>query len=193
MNKGHLSLALKKLSDHSSVLFGLKVKSGSGYNETVLVDEQLSSIEKPKDNSDYFTFSGTAIINLETLRNVKGESSFFKTVADYKNKPIAMLKDDQVEYWDFGTLKRYQDSMFKITEMINEGSETPFIDFLVINKSIKKELVSNNNYNSKTGKFIIDLAGTNVITGERVIALNKCGNNIVGSDVITFNDIIQNI
>ncbi|WP_372652595.1 NDP-sugar synthase [Halobacteriovorax sp.] len=145
-----------KLKSKSSVasLLGLKVPANSQYNELIVKDSLLCSIEKPSSSKEYYTFSGVSIINLEMLKACDGASKFFDTVADYNNEDVFVYHPEEFEYWDFGTTERYINSMRNVLKM--PGSR--FKEFLIRNKAFMKEKVlSDLCYNSRGVDYSINL------------------------------------
>lgn len=116
-----------KSSKYVANLLGLKVPARSQYNELIVTDNVLGSIEKPSSESDYYTYSGISIINLNMLSPCHGVSKFFDSVADYKNEDIFVYRPEEYEYWDFGTTQRYISSMNKVLR----ENESQFKKFLI--------------------------------------------------------------
>jgi mannose-1-phosphate guanylyltransferase len=122
-------------------LFNYWVNTDLGYN-AILVDDKriMQSIVKNKDlplSSKVETYTGISIINLNQLRPVEGVSSFFESVCLFKNDAIPTIILEDIDYWDFGTLKRYWETSFKILETYRENSNHPFIRFLVGHHALK--------------------------------------------------------
>lgn len=109
-----LESGLEKLKSHPVVLFGIKVKSGQGYNETILKDGLLTEIDKEPTAKTFLTYSGVALINLDELNYLPGPQNFFNTIADYKSKDVYMIEVNDYEYMDFGTLERYASSLHEL-------------------------------------------------------------------------------
>ena len=72
------------------------------------------------------TYTGMALINLSKLETRYGESSFFESVANPNLNKIGVQDLADFEYWDFGTIKRYCNSIKKIGEM----HDSLFVKFL---------------------------------------------------------------
>jgi mannose-1-phosphate guanylyltransferase len=75
--------------------------------------------------SSLMTYTGMSLIKLDKLKKKDGKSNFFESVIDFKRINPSTVNVDSCEYWDFGTLKRY-------TESINalKGSKDHFVEFL---------------------------------------------------------------
>ena len=107
------------------------VKRGSGYNKLQTNRENLLiDIIRGTQDLSYMTFSGISIVNLGLLDKIKGPSSFFETVADYKRKKVRVQASSSGDYWDFGTLERYTESLIKVNHALLNGNETAFTKFL---------------------------------------------------------------
>lgn len=192
IQKFHIKNALEKIGGCSAVLFGLEVSQGSGYNETVIQNERLVSIDKNTIDKKYYTFSGTALINLNSLEKVKGESNFFETVADFHKKSVTIISDKNVEYWDFGTLNRYKDSMFKVLRMLTNTEKSLFLEFLTKNKAISIHDVKRNSYKSEHEQ-VIDIDGSNIVEASNVIIFNKSIDIIRLDNSIIYNGIREKV
>ena len=114
-NKKHWDEARLRIGSCRAVLFGIKVKKEATYNETIIHNSKLHEIKKNNDQtSDYITYSGLGILNLNGLKPVSGISKFFETVANYKNERVDFVTPDSFEYWDFGTAAIYAENIFKL-------------------------------------------------------------------------------
>jgi mannose-1-phosphate guanylyltransferase len=118
LNRAKEMMITKKACAH---LIGIKVDKHEKYNETVLVDNILSSIEKPQGDVDYITYSGVGLIDLSLLKYREGVSGFFDSVCNYKKDSVLMTTPDKSEYWDFGTKEKYLECMFQVLK--EENSE----------------------------------------------------------------------
>lgn len=116
---------LLKMKESSALahLFAIEVDPRHAYNETVITDGYLQLIRKPQTSEDYCTYSGVGIIDLDRIKHCDGESSFFNTVCNFKENKVLMSTPDDYEYWDFGTLDRYIESMSKISKSLNSMRE----------------------------------------------------------------------
>jgi NDP-sugar pyrophosphorylase family protein len=91
----------------SANLFGIKVNAGEKYNETIIENGRLVSIEKHLENKEYCTYSGVGLVDLENIKHVDGVSSFFETVCNFKKCKVLMSPPDEYEFWDLGTKEKY--------------------------------------------------------------------------------------
>ncbi len=143
-----------KSENYVASLLGLKVPAESQYNELVVKDDTLVSIEKPSSERDYYTYSGVSIINLDMLKPTVGVSKYFDTVADYKNEDIFVYHPESLEYWDFGTTERYIKSMRKILK----ESPSEFKDFLIRNNALMENKISPHFcYNAAGSEYSVNL------------------------------------
>jgi NDP-sugar pyrophosphorylase family protein len=160
------------------------------YNATIIENEKLVEVRKnekmPRDEK-HETYTGMSIINLESLKEIKGKSKFFESVADYKNLDVGGLNIYESQYWDFGTIRRYYNSCFDIIKKWK--SDDPFINFLKKNNVLNPELIRKNSYNSKK-KFVIDLSyNTNHV--EKTIYMGKSDTKIPECDCIVHGKLIE--
>jgi len=143
-----ISDALAKLESSPAVLFGCQVHKSLKHNQ-ILTDDNgnlCEIVDKEKATQEVFeTYSGVSLINLSMLPKRDGESSYFESVADYKNQSIPVISLKDQKYWDFGTLPRYIESMFEILEL--PESDT-FYEFLAEAEGFQKPRAQRNSYNS---------------------------------------------
>lgn len=71
-------------------------------------------------------------------------------------KDIPAILLDKVDYWDFGTLKRYWETSFKILKTYRDHATHPFLRFLVQEKALKtwKINLQEISYNAKSSRVI---------------------------------------
>jgi NDP-sugar pyrophosphorylase family protein len=168
-------------------LLGLEVEFGSNYNELKCVEGLLKNIEKPSgDSKNYLTYSGVSLINLEMLNPSSGVSKFFDTVADFKNVDVNVIKPTQLEYCDFGTAKRYLESMRRVLSL--EYKEMR--NFLERVNGINTLLVKDNTcYNTRGEAFSINLTSQEVLANGSIVLEAPSGsyprNSIVFGDLIS--------
>lgn len=131
-SKSHLEKAHKMLSstDACAHLIGIEVNKSEKYNETVIEQDCLINIEKPKGDTNYITYSGVGLIDLERVNYVEGASGFFDTVCNFREDKVLMTTPEQSEYWDFGTKIKYLEGMFEVLE----DKESEMYNFLIENK-----------------------------------------------------------
>lgn len=142
-------------SDH--LLFSYNVNSDDLYNSLDLNDTRLVSVTQNADierGKEIQTYTGMSIINLSLLDKVQGKSNYFKTVGNFEKFNIGVFNIKDSVYWDFGTLSRYEKSMFRI--LSDFQSNDPFIEFLKSTQSINSEKVnsSRKSYSSNSNDCI---------------------------------------
>lgn len=128
------------IPDNQAVMMAVKVDSRFGHGQTLLDDEdrliKIVPNKEIKQPQDIYTYSGMAFLDLEKLTPSNGKSSLYETVANYKEKSVKMVRLDEYEYWDFGTIDRYWNSMFNIMEELSSGNEKGFVKFLIENNAL---------------------------------------------------------
>lgn len=196
LSQQELQLALERLNSNDSVLFTYQVPHSSGYNKLNINEnsrllEQIISNKEILDQDSFETYTGMSLIKLESLQHVEGESKFFDSVANPKSSKVFCQDINMASYWDFGTTRRYYQSMFEALE--ERSKSDPFIEFLEDNDSLDRKKINALSYNSKTNMGI-NLSDIDVYIGKKSIILNLThkaqyndGFNIV------YNEIIQPI
>ncbi len=106
-----ISTSIQEMIQRKAVahLFAIEVDANASYNETVVKDGTLVDIAPHEGQLNYLTYSGVGIIDLSRVKYVEGESSFFKTVCDYKNHKVLMKLPVNPTFLDLGTLDKYID------------------------------------------------------------------------------------
>jgi hypothetical protein len=136
-----LQSLLSPLKDEASVLFTYKVNSSDGYNGLEIDPEgKIRAIIKNQDiprNSAIPTYTGISLIDLSKLKKVPGISKFFDSVCLLASGTCHSVLLEGIDYWDFGTVKRYWESMFRILETYRTHSMHPFLRFLVNERAMK--------------------------------------------------------
>lgn len=151
---------LKPYAKAPGVLFSYWVNSSLGYNELEINEKrEVKGITKNKDlapNSKVETYTGISYIDLAQLTPVKGVSAFFDSVCPFKEKIIPAILLENIDYWDFGTLKRYWETSFKILDTYVVNSNHPFLRFLVNERAMKtwKINLTKISYNAQTPRVI---------------------------------------
>lgn len=131
---------LKRAGNFKALLYNIKVQDSSGYNEVIVKDDMLVGISETKESEGrtYLTYSGVSIVNVGHLKNVKGPSNYFDTIATFQNDKIYCVNFNDEKYWDFGTLERYKKSMFALLAQVHEGyyeeKTSKFIKFCLENR-----------------------------------------------------------
>jgi NDP-sugar pyrophosphorylase family protein len=141
MEKKDLYRFLEPWEKHTAALFSYKVDAALGYNGLEIGHDRF--IKNIIKNQDFVskeiieTYTGISFIDLSRLSRTEGRSAFFESVCTYKEKkiPAILLKD--IEYWDFGTLRRYWETCHRLIATYRTHATHPFIRFLVQEKALK--------------------------------------------------------
>lgn len=141
IKKDDLSKILKPFEKSSTILFSYWVNSSLGYNALdVDSDRMVRGIiknEKLLAQSRVETYTGISVIDLKQLKPVVGKSSFFDSVCIFEKNPVPTILLEKIEYWDFGTVKRYWETMQKVLSAYSKDSTHPFLRFLVQERALK--------------------------------------------------------
>jgi mannose-1-phosphate guanylyltransferase len=191
LNKEQIEDANVKMDERIAHLFAIKVDKNTTYNETRVNQEGiLKEICKPNNKADYLTYSGVGIINLEKLERVDGESKFFETVAPIRSNQIGMQFVDGVEYWDFGTSKRYKNSIYAL---LNKKGKSRFYDFLISNEAINPSKITDSYYslNKEINSIVLDESFTGTCENSIILKNNKENKNFVNK--LVYGNITQEL
>jgi NDP-sugar pyrophosphorylase family protein len=192
--KGSITDYLDLNNGDIAQLLSLPVESNSGYNKLFIENNYLKKIEQidKKNTSDYYTYSGVSLVNMDLLDDCEGFSNFFESVADYKKKKVSVVNLKNCEYWDFGTISRYCDSLYRVIDNLNKSCDSKFMTFLNKNGAIFEQCVQNNSYGSKYS-HTIDLTGKNIANSSGQIIF--CGTTSIETDKkgIYYRDLFQPI
>lgn len=161
--------------EYTASLFLSAVTKTDSYN-AVLTDQPgvMLGIEKDKSNIKApYTYSGFGIIFPSQLTSSSGESSFFSTVADYKNKKVVCKKSES-PFIDFGTLEIYKRI---IREGIDKNSylHRKLLEF----KSIDLNKMENDGY-GLDDKF--DFVGVGTMAEDEIVSIGNGGKRIKVSE-----------
>lgn len=141
ISKTDMEKYLAPFEKSPAVLFSYWVNSSLGYNALELdANRSMKGITKNKDlpqNAKVETYTGISYVDLAQLKPVSGVSSFFDSVCTYKTKEVPAILLENVDYWDFGTLKRFWETSFRILETYRVNSNHPFLRFLVNERALK--------------------------------------------------------
>jgi NDP-sugar pyrophosphorylase family protein len=140
ITKDHLTKILEPYKNASSVLFTYWVNSSLGYNALDMDGRIVKGITKNKDlpqNTKIETYTGISLVDLSKLKPVSGPSGFFDSVANFKEQEVPAILLEKIDYWDFGTTKRYWETCFKILSVYTTNSNHPFLRFLVQERALK--------------------------------------------------------
>lgn len=141
LKKDDLLRYLQPYKDYPAVLFSYWVNSSLGYNALKIdLHRMVREIVKNKEiqpDKKIETFTGISLIDLAKLKPVEGPSSFFESVCPFQNMEVPAILLEKVDYWDFGTVRRYWETSFKILSTYKDHSTHPFLRFLVNEKALK--------------------------------------------------------
>lgn len=160
LSKDHLFKILEPYQKNAGVLFSYWVNSSLGYNALEIDSNRLvKKIVKNKDlapNSRVETYTGISYIDLAQLTKTPGVSPFFESVCPFEKKDIPAILLENVDYWDFGTVKRYWETCFNILQTYRVKSTHPFLRFLVTERALKtwKIDLQHISYNAKSPHVI---------------------------------------
>ncbi|WP_408098273.1 NDP-sugar synthase [Peredibacter sp. HCB2-198] len=186
LSKDHLFKILEPYQKHAGVLFSYWVNSSLGYNALEIDANRLvKKIVKNKDlapNSRVETYTGISYIDLAQLTKTPGVSPFFESVCPFEKKDIPAILLDGVDYWDFGTVKRYWETSFNILQTYRVKSTHPFLRFLVQERALKtwKIDLQQISYHAKSANVINlnadaearDLGPSIILAGQNVTKKN---------------------
>lgn len=152
-----------------ALLFSYQVNSNQLYNSLEIEGYKLLGITKNSElarNQVHQTYTGMSLIRLESLINTQGESKFFDSVANPQKQKVLVNEIKDVEYWDFGTLKRYCESMFKLCS----EKDSLMRKFLIETTAFNLRKLLNGSYHSEHGinltdHFIKDCKGSILLGG----------------------------
>jgi NDP-sugar pyrophosphorylase family protein len=193
-NESVFKAALKSLENHDVVLFSYDVNSNAIYNKLSCDNKgDLVGVVPNKElprNVIHETYTGLSLIKLESLRPTPGKSSFFESVANPKERKVSCVNIGDSVYWDFGTIKRYHDSLFRILDKIN--SRDPFIQFIKNNNVLDENKIDGNTYGSVNNS--INLTSEEVKIGEKTILLKSSLDSYQNvNNSIIYESIIQEV
>ncbi|MGE0207362.1 MAG: NDP-sugar synthase [Candidatus Babeliales bacterium] len=160
LKKEELYKYLENYQDFTGVLFTYLVNSSLGYNALEMNEKRfVTKIIKNKEiapNQTIETYTGISLIDLSKLDRISGVSTFFNSVCNFETKEIPGILLNKVDYWDFGTVKRYWETSFRILQTYRENSNHPFLRFLVQERALKtwKIDLQNISYNASSPKVI---------------------------------------
>jgi NDP-sugar pyrophosphorylase family protein len=124
-----------------AALFTYRVNSSLGYNALEISgDRRVTGITRNKDlppGTSVETYTGISYVDLAQLTKKPGPSKFFDSVCPFTEKEIPAILLENVDYWDFGTVRRYWETCFEILKTYRTRSTHPFLRFLVQEKALK--------------------------------------------------------
>lgn len=147
-----------KKRDSSVVITSIDVNSSDGYNAIEVYGNTMKGIipnRELKKEMRIPTYSGISLIRLSELERIDGVSNFFKSVARYNEQQVGVVDWSEKEYWDFGTLSRYYQSIMKLMKFIKiADNDSLFLHFLIENHAIKMNKVIGQSYDSSQERVI---------------------------------------
>lgn len=123
----------KQSSDYEVLLLNWAVNTSQGYNQVMTNSERhfirvVQNAELPRDLA-IETYSGNSLVRLESLKRVTGPSKFFASICNASERACRTALVES-SYWDFGTAKRYCDSMRGLLALAGKTSNDPLLNFL---------------------------------------------------------------
>ncbi|MCT4642376.1 MAG: sugar phosphate nucleotidyltransferase [Bacteriovoracaceae bacterium] len=115
-------------NDSDATILTKDVDPKDGYNALDIKNEKVIGIIPNKDcleHNSIKTYTGMSIINLDKIVPIQGESKFFDTVINFSKLDVGHLDVSDCEYWDFGTIDRYKNSLERVLK-----SDSAFKTFL---------------------------------------------------------------
>lgn len=141
LKKEELFKILAPYEKSPAALFTYWVNSSLGYNALETdANRMVKGIIKNKDlgpEQRVETYTGISYVDLAQLTKTPGVSKFFESVCPFDQKNIPAILLENVDYWDFGTVKRYWETLFQVLQTYRVKSTHPFIRFLVQEKALK--------------------------------------------------------
>jgi NDP-sugar pyrophosphorylase family protein len=199
MKKEDLFRYLEPYQKSPGVLFTYKVNSSLGYNALEIgANRVMKGIVKNKDipaNSVVETYTGISLVDLSQLEKTPGVSPFFESVCPYQKKEIPCVLLENLDYWDFGTVKRYWETTFQILETYRVKSTHPFLRFLVQERALKtwKIDLQEMSYHAKSPRVVnFNADAENSELSSCIILQGKPGNAKKGS-MIYWNGISDEV
>lgn len=97
---------LSPLNDVCARLVSMSVENVEDYNELVCEGKRLIAINRAK-KGPYKTYCGIGLIELKKIRPKLGVSSFFETVAPFKDQRVEVVDLQSLQTTDYGTLEHF--------------------------------------------------------------------------------------
>ncbi len=160
IKKDDLLRYLEPFKKSPAALFTFWVNTSLGYNALEMnTDRSVKAIIKNKDlppGKTIETYTGISYVDLAQLDKISGKSAFFDSVCPFEKKKIPAILLTNVDYWDFGTVKRFWETTFHILETYRTHSNHPFLRFLVAERAIKTWKINLNqlSYHAKSPRVV---------------------------------------
>lgn len=192
LSKDLLGKFIESSEKFDTTILTYTVNKDELYNEILVENGRVIDLipNEKTSKQEFETYTGMAIINLESLDPCLGKSKFFDSVANFKNKNIGAINISNSTYWDFGTLNRFYNSSFKILDELSKDSPDPFISFLKKYKAIEIAKVDRNSYFSKV-QDSISLEGASAMAGN--IVLTGHDQELVEGKRIIFENLVESL
>ena len=173
----YLEQGIEKLKEYDSLLFSYEVNSNAFYNSLTFSGDKFLGVIPNKDlprNSKHQTYTGMSLIRLDKLKPSPGASKFFDSIAKSEVNNVGVMAVNEVEYWDFGTLDRYCDSITKLCLT----QDSAFKNFLISERAFERKKNNKGNYHTDNGinlsqNFISDCNGSIILEPDGQIELPK--------------------
>lgn len=193
IKKEELEKFLKPYAKSAGVLFSYWVNTSLGYNALEINENrEVKGIIKNKDldaNQKVETYTGISYVDLAQLKPTEGVSAFFDSVCPFKERAIPAVLLEKIDYWDFGTVKRFWETSFRILETYSINSNHAFLRFLVTEKALKTWKIDllKFSYNAKSPR-VINLGAEALGSGlESAIYLTEKNDAVSGKNMIWWN------
>ncbi len=144
----------KKEDHHGVALFSTKVPRSLKFNALKVDENNFLKEIIPSDlikEKEHLTYTGVALLDLSHIDYKEGVSSFFKTVANYKEKDVFIFPPQEIKSFDFGTPLRYYQFLIHLLE-----AEESYFHEAIDKKKINKE---RQNYQAGEEEKVINLGG----------------------------------
>jgi len=160
LTKEEIYSYIQKFKQYPNLLFTYEVNSSHGYNGLEVGEDRMVKriIPNKEFNGDtkIETYTGISLVDLSKLENIPGKTAFFESVCNFQKKLVPSVLLKNIDYWDFGTVNRYWDSMHRLLVTYKTQATHPFIRFLITQKALKswKIDLQNLSYNAKSAGVI---------------------------------------
>jgi NDP-sugar pyrophosphorylase family protein len=133
LTKKDIERSLESLmqSDAAVSLFPIPCLEKDSYNRLITKNNKLIKVSSRDDSSESnITYAGVAVCLPKRLSLSVGESSFFNSVANYKNNEVLVAPSLEWEFLDFGTSDRYFREIMNFMKDLKSKKKSSFIDFM---------------------------------------------------------------
>lgn len=152
--------AILGMQGKSGLLFAYEVESSKGYNSLNVENGYFCGVTPNKvffENRNILTYTGMSILALDQIVPKEGPSSFFSSIITEQREIFLVENISKYEYWDFGTLERYHQSILSIAER----QSGDFFEFIVSEGAIEQRLFKGKYYNSEDAIELDNIRITN--------------------------------